>query len=622
MSYKAKPNTSLAQKRENRRAKYDGYKGGKRKTGEKPKDFKGTLGRFFSLLAPHKGLMLLVLITGSIGAALSVTGPMLLGDIVDAIQNEIQKKLMDKDISLGEIFRILSVLLAIYGTSSVMSLIQNLSMADITRKVVRRLRERVNTKLSKMPLKYFDDNSKGDIMSRIVNDIDNISNAFQHIVTQFVSTAVMTVGVFCIMLSISPRMTLITLSVLPPGLLIVYAISRRSKRFFREQWDRTGELNGHIEEMYTGHNLVKVFGREQYAVEEFDDINDQLALVSRKAQFISGLIGPIMSFISNIGFVMICVLGGYFILRKQPGITIGVVTTFFTYSKIFMQPLVDLGHITNRLQSSLASTERVFMLLNAEEESPDDTTHTIDAPTGKVEFENVFFSYKPEKPLIENMNLTVLPGQLVAIVGHTGAGKTTLVNLLMRFYDVNAGRIAVDGVDIRQMPRENLRRIFGMVLQDTWLFEGTVKENIAYGRDGAGDSDIEAAANAARVSHFIHTLPDGYDTVLEEDGVNISQGQRQLLTIARAILSDPAILILDEATSSVDTRTEILVQQAMKTLMSGRTSFVIAHRLSTIKEADMILVMDDGRIAECGRHDELLARGGVYSTLYNSQFGL
>ncbi len=622
MNYKEKPNTSLAQKREKRRVKYDGYKGGKRKPGEKPKDFKGTLGRFFSLLAPYKGLMLLVLITGSIGAALSVTGPMLLGDIVDAIQDEIKKKLMGKDISLGEIFRILSVLLAIYGTSSVMSLIQNLSMADITRKVVRRLREQVNAKLSKMPLKYFDDNSKGDIMSRMVNDIDNISNAFQHIVTQFVSTAVMTVGVFCIMLSISPRMTLITLSVLPPGLLIVYAISRRSKRFFREQWDRTGELNGHIEEMYTGHNLVKVFGREQYAVEEFDDINDQLALVSRKAQFISGLIGPVMSFISNIGFVMICVLGGYFILRKQPGITIGVVTTFFTYSKIFMQPLVDLGHITNRLQSSLASTERVFLLLNAEEESPDDTSHTIDAPTGKVEFENVFFSYKPEKPLIENMNLTVLPGQLVAIVGHTGAGKTTLVNLLMRFYDVNAGKIAVDGVDIRHIPRENLRRIFGMVLQDTWLFEGTVKENIAYGRDGAGDSEIEAAANAARVSHFIHTLPDGYDTVLEEDGVNISQGQRQLLTIARAILSDPAILILDEATSSVDTRTEILVQQAMKTLMNGRTSFVIAHRLSTIKEADTILVMDDGRIAEYGRHDELLARGGVYSTLYNSQFGL
>ncbi len=616
---KDRQNLALKEKRDKRREKYNDYKGGKRKPGEKPKDLKGTVRKYFALLLPHKKIMTVVLLTGIAGAVMSIAGPKLLGDVVDAVQKEVQQKLAGKQIDLGAIIKLMLSLLAVYGTSSLLTFTQHFTMAGITQKVVRTLRERINAKLTVMPLKYFDTHSKGDIMSRMVNDIDNISNSFQNSVIQIITSSVTAVGVFGFMLYVSWRLTMITLAVLPPSLLIVTFITRRSKKHFKSQWDRTGELNGHIEEMYTGHKLVKVFGREKDAMEEFEDINDQLAQASRKAQFISGLVGPILDFFGYIAFIFICVFGGISVINGR--MTLGGITAFYTYAILFMAPIVSLGNITNRLQSSLACAERVFTLLSEDEEIPEETTHKIEVAKGKVEIEHVDFSYSADNPLIEDMDVSVEPGELIAIVGPTGGGKTTLVNLLMRFYDVQSGSIKIDGIDIRQLPRENLRKVFGMVLQDTWLFKGTIRENIAYGREGASEKDILDAAKAARVTHFISTLSDGFDTVLEEDGANISQGQRQLLTIARAILADPAILILDEATSSVDTRTEVLIQQAMNTLMKGRTNFVIAHRLSTIREADMILVIDHGRIVERGRHEELLTRKGFYAELYNSQFG-
>ena len=600
--------------------KYSGYGSGERKPGEKPKDFKGTVSKFLPLLRPFLPGLILVVITGMIGAVLNVTGPMLLGDIVDAIKQQADIKLAGGKLDFAQIRKVLLTILAIYGTSSVLSYIQHYTMAGITQSVVRSLREKVNDKLTHLPLKYIDTHSKGDILSRMMNDIDNISNTLQNNLVQIITSAVSFIGMLGLMFYVSWQLTLITLSVLPPSLLIISRIAKRSKRYFRRQWDETGELNGHVEEMYTGHNLIKVFDHEKQAIEEFDDINVELTKVSYKAQFISGMISPILGFVSNIAYVLICVIGGIYVISGT--LTLGDITTFFTYSKLFMQPLVDIGNIANRLQSSLASAERVFALLDEEVEIEDSYLCRIEEPKGAVTFEDVCFSYTPDVPLIEHMDLSVEPGQLVAIVGPTGAGKTTFVNLLMRFYDVTSGRILLDGCDIRDIPRENLRSIFGMVLQDTWLFEGTIMDNISYGRENCSREEVMEAAKAARVSHFINTLPNGYETVLEENGENISQGQRQLLTIARAILADPAVLILDEATSSVDTRTEIHIQKAMKNLMNGRTSFVIAHRLSTIRDADVILVMNDGKIVEHGKHDELLAANGFYSELYRSQFGV
>ena len=600
--------------------KYSGYGSGERKPGEKPKDFKGTVSKFLPLLRPFLPGLILVVITGMIGAVLNVTGPMLLGDIVDAIKQQADIKLAGGKLDFAQIRKVLLTILAIYGTSSVLSYIQHYTMAGITQSVVCSLREKVNDKLTHLPLKYIDTHSKGDILSRMMNDIDNISNTLQNNLVQIITSAVSFIGMLGLMFYVSWQLTLITLSVLPPSLLIISRIAKRSKRYFRRQWDETGELNGHVEEMYTGHNLIKVFDHEKQAIEEFDDINVELTKVSYKAQFISGMISPILGFVSNIAYVLICVIGGIYVISGT--LTLGDITTFFTYSKLFMQPLVDIGNIANRLQSSLASAERVFALLDEEVEIEDSYLCRIEEPKGAVTFEDVCFSYTPDVPLIEHMDLSVEPGQLVAIVGPTGAGKTTFVNLLMRFYDVTSGRILLDGCDIRDIPRDNLRSIFGMVLQDTWLFEGTIMDNISYGRENCSREEVMEAAKAARVSHFINTLPNGYETVLEENGENISQGQRQLLTIARAILADPAVLILDEATSSVDTRTEIHIQKAMKNLMNGRTSFVIAHRLSTIRDADVILVMNDGKIVEHGKHDELLAANGFYSELYRSQFGV
>lgn len=591
---------------------------GNRPPGEKPTSSIQTAGKLLKLLANHKLPVIIALLGGIAATILNIIGPLLLGDSVDAIQQQIQVRLSGQQIDMSAIGRTLIILLAVYVGSAIFTFVQNYTMAGITQTVVRDMREKINQKISKLPLKYFDSNTKGEILSRIMNDIDNISNTLQNNFTQIVTSSATLVGVLAMMIYVSWEMTLITLSVIPACLIVALFIAKRSRKYFRAQWERTGELNGHIEEMYNGHNIVKVFGHEKEAIDEFNEINEELYTAGRKAQFISGTIMPLLNFINNIGYVMICVAGGVYVYNRL--ITLGDVTSFITYSKMFTQPISDLGNIANNIQSSLASAERVFLLLEQEDEPEETAEYDLTSPKGEISFENVEFSYLPDKPLIRDFNLHVKPGQLIAIVGPTGAGKTTIVNLLMRFYDVNSGSIKVDGIDIRKLSRSQLRKTFGMVLQDTWLFKGTVRDNIAYGNMDASEEDIKNAAVSAKASSFISTYADGYNMALEEDGTNISQGQRQLLTIARAVLANPAVLILDEATSSVDTRTELLIQDAMEELMKNKTSFVIAHRLSTIRKADMILVMNDGQIVETGRHQELLEKGGFYSELYKSQF--
>ncbi|HOV64125.1 MAG TPA: ABC transporter ATP-binding protein, partial [Spirochaetia bacterium] len=470
-----------------------------------------------------------------------------------------------------------------------------------------------------LPLKYYDDHSHGDILSRVTNDVDNIAHTLQQSLTQLVHALITVIGVLIMMFSISPLLAGISLLVIPFSILVTTLIARQSQKQFITQWDSTGNLNGHIEEMFTGHNIVKVFNRQDEAIQRFDEENERLYKASFKAQFISSIIHPSINFINNLNYVAVCVIGG---TRVANGIiTLGDVQAFIQYSRQFTHPIVQTASIMNILQSTMASAERVFELLNEQEEAPDtEKPVVVENVKGHVKFEHVYFRYRHDRPLIEDMNLDAQPGHTVAIVGPTGAGKTTLVNLLMRFYEIDSGRITIDGVDTRTMKRDDVRTIFGMVLQDTWLFNGTLKENIAYGKENATDEEIRAAAQAAYVDHFVRTLPEGYNTVLTNDATNISQGQKQLLTIARAFLADPRILILDEATSSVDTRTEVLIQKAMAKLMKDRTSFVIAHRLSTIRDADTILVMNNGRIIEQGDHRELIAAHGFYYDLYNSQF--
>lgn len=589
-----------------------------RPPGEKPVSSAQTAGKLLRLLSNHKLPVIIALLGGIAATVLNIIGPLLLGDSVDAIQQQILVRLSGQQINMTAIGKTLITLLSVYVGSAIFTFVQNYTMAGITQTVVRDMREKINQKISKLPLKYFDSNTKGEILSRIMNDIDNISNTLQNNFTQIITSSATLIGVLAMMIYVSWKMTLITLSVIPACLIVALLVAKRSRKYFRAQWDRTGELNGHIEEMYNGHNIVKVFGHEKEAIDEFNEINEELYSASRKAQFISGTIMPLLNFINNIGYVMICVAGGVYVFNRM--ITLGDVTSFITYSKMFTQPISDLGNIANNIQSSLASAERVFLLLEQEDEPAETAEHDLPAPKGEISFENVEFSYSPDKPLIRNFNLHVEPGQLIAIVGPTGAGKTTIVNLLMRFYDITSGSIKVDGIDIRKLSRSQLRKTFGMVLQDTWLFKGTVRDNIAYGNPEASDHDIRDAAVSAKAHSFVSTYADGYNMALEEDGTNISQGQRQLLTIARAILADPAVLILDEATSSVDTRTELLIQDAMEELMKNKTSFVIAHRLSTIRKADMILVMNDGQIVETGTHQELLNKGGFYSELYRSQF--
>jgi ATP-binding cassette subfamily B protein len=511
------------------------------------------------------------------------------------------------------------ILLGMYVISSLFSLVMGLVMSGVAQKTVRDLRREVDQKLAKLPLKYFDSHPHGDILSRVTNDLDTVANTLQQSLTQIITSVITIIGYIIMMLTISPILTLIMLITLPLYVVSTAVVAKRSQKYFASQQKELGDLSSHVEEMYTGHKIVKAFGREKDSIERFEEINKNLYGAGWKAQFISGMMFPLMNFVSNLGYVGICIVGGLWITKNLLGL--GDILAFIQYSRSFTMPIAQTAQIANIIQSTVACAERVFEILDESEEIPESSNpKVIDFPKGEVKFDHVDFRYKEEVPLIEDMNLDVKPGHTIAIVGPTGAGKTTLVNLLMRFYEINAGKISIDNVDIRDMKREELRKMFGMVLQDTWLFNGTIKDNIGYAKQGASMDEIVRAAKAAHADHFIRTLPDGYDTVLNEEATNISQGQKQLLTIARAILADPTILILDEATSSVDTRTEVLIQRAMSNLMEGRTSFVIAHRLSTIRDAELILVMNKGKIIEMGNHKELIAKGGFYADLYNSQF--
>ena len=515
--------------------------------------------------------------------------------------------------------QIVLILIGIYLISSLFSLVMGLVMSGVAQKTVRDLRREVDEKISRLPLKYFDMHSHGDILSRVTNDVDTIATTLQQSITQVITSVITIIGYIIMMLTISPVLTLIVIATLPLYVIATTLIAKKSQKYFAAQQKHLGALSGHVEEMYTGHNIVKAFGHEKDSIEEFEAINSDLKDAGWKAQFISGIMFPLMNFISNLGYVGISIVGGIWITKSILGL--GDILAFIQYSRSFTMPIVQTANIANVIQSTLACAERVFEILDEEEEIADSKNAiVIENPKGEVKFEHVAFRYKEDEPLIADMNIDVKQGHTIAIVGPTGAGKTTLINLLMRFYEINSGKISVDGINIKDIKRSELRKMFGMVLQDTWLYNGTIKDNIAYGKEGAAMDEIVRAAKAAHADHFIRTLPEGYDTVLNEEATNISQGQKQLLTIARAILADPAILILDEATSSVDTRTEVLIQKAMEHLMKGRTSFVIAHRLSTIRDAELILVMNKGSIIEMGNHKELLNKGGFYADLYNSQF--
>ncbi|MDP2300325.1 MAG: ABC transporter ATP-binding protein [Actinomycetota bacterium] len=619
--------------------------------GAKSKDFSGALKRLGGYLRPHALLIGIVIALTVSSVALNVIGPRILGQATNLLFEGViseqfpegvtqeqaigglraagEKQLADMleamtltpgaGVDFDAIARLLGMLAAIYLLSALFNWMQGYIMAGITQRTIYGLRRQVDEKITRLPLAYFDDNARGDTLSRVTNDIDNIAQTLQQSATQVITSVLTIVGVLGMMFWISPLLAAISLLVIPAAVVVTMFIAKRSQKQFAAQWERTGRLNGHVEEMFTGHAVVKVFGRQAEAVEIFDAENEDLYDASFRAQFISGTIQPSLGFLNNLNYVGIAVIGG---LKVAGGtLSLGDVQAFIQYSRQFTQPIVQTASIANVLQSAAASAERVFELLDAEEEVPESTTPVhLAGARGHVEFRDVTFSYSADKPLIEGLDLEALPGRTVAIVGPTGAGKTTLVNLLMRFYELDGGAILIDGVDTRDMTRDDLRRTFGMVLQDTWLFKGTIRDNLAYGRENATDEQVMNAARAAHVDHFVRTLADGYDTELNDESSNISAGQRQLLTIARAFLADPPILILDEATSSVDTRTETLIQQAMSRLMEGRTSFVIAHRLSTVRGADLILVMNEGAIIEKGTHAELMAGGGFYCDLYNSQF--
>jgi len=589
---------------------------------QKARNFKGTLRRLLRYLAPHRRALVVVLVAGIISTVFSVVGPKLMGMVTTKIFEGYlarQSGQPGAGIDFPYVANILWTLLALFAVSSVFQYVQQYLMSGVAQQTVYALRRDVEAKFSRMPLRFFDSKSHGEILSRAVNDLDNISSTLQQNLTQLVTSLLTVVGIVVMMLTISWVLTIVVVLTLPLSVTIVAAITRRSQSFFIRQQQALGELNGHVAEMYAGHAIVTAYGHEAQSLARFRELNEKYYDGAWKAQFATGVMFPIMMFVGNLGYVAVAVIGGFLVTRGA--IALGDVQAFFQYSRNFSMPITQLSSMAGTIQLTVASAERVFELLDEAEEPADRPAAAVPAdPRGAVEFDQVAFSYTADQPLIEDMTLTVAPGQMVAIVGPTGAGKTTLVNLLMRFYDVNAGAIRVDGVDIRAVSRGGLRRLFGMVLQDTWLFSGTIRENIAYGREGATEDAIVQAARAAQADHFIRTLPDNYATLINEEATNLSQGQKQLLTIARAFLADPTILILDEATSSVDTRTEVLIQQAMGQLMHGRTTFVIAHRLSTIRNADVILMMERGRIVEKGTHQELLAAKGRYAALYESQF--
>ena len=592
------------------------------RAGEKPRDFRGTLRRLLRYLRPRLWQLGVVFLLAALSTIFGIVSPRIMGKATTALFEGLMARaagIPGAGVDFGRIARILVLLGLLYLISAAFGVVQQYVMAGIAQRTVYDLRNQVNEKLARLPLSFYDGQTHGEILSRVTNDVDTIAATLQQSLTQLITAIVTLVGVVVMMLSISPVLTLVTLVSLPLSAIVTVGVARRSQTYFKAQQNALGELNGHVEETFTGHQVVKAFGREAEVVAEFDRINHRLYEAGWKAQFVSGVIMPLMGLVNNIGYVIVAVVGGVFVTRRA--VEIGDIQAFIQYARQFSQPITQTANIANIIQSTIAAAERVFELLDEQEVVPDPADLVrLDQPRGEVRFEDVRFRYKPEEPLIEGLNLTARPGQVIAIVGPTGAGKTTLVNLLMRFYELHGGRITVDGVDTRRMRRGDLRGLFGMVLQDTWLFYGTIRENIAYGREGATEEEIVQAARMAHADGFIRALPDGYDTVLNEEASNLSQGQRQLLTIARAFLADPAMLILDEATSSVDTRTELQIQQAMQSLMKGRTSFVIAHRLSTIRDADLILVMDHGRIVEQGTHRELLAAGGHYADLYYSQF--
>jgi ATP-binding cassette subfamily B protein len=587
---------------------------------ERARDFKGTLLRLLSYFAPQRFALLLVLVSAILSTTFNVIGPKILGLATTRLFRGIVFKSEDAGfVDFAYIGHILLILLWLYVFSSTLLYVQQYLMAGVAQTTVYSIRRQVEEKFERLPLSFFDSRTHGELMSRAVNDMDNISTTLQQNLTQFITSTVTLTGVITLMLTISPLLTALVVLSLPASVVVTTFIASRSQGFFVAQQNALGSLNGHVEEMYTGHAVVKAFSREAESAAAFDELNTRYYNAGWRAQFVSGVIFPMMNFIGNLVYAGVAVLGGILVTRRV--IAIGDVQAFIQYTRQFSQPITQLSSISNNIQLTVASAERVFELLDEAEELPDPVDSVrLASPEGGVQFQHVDFAYEPDTPLIKDMNIEVQAGQMIAIVGPTGAGKTTFVNLLMRFYDVQAGCILVDGIDIRRMARGDLRRLFGMVLQDTWLFSGTIHENIAYGREDATPDQVVAAARAAQADHFIRMLPEGYRTVLAGEAMTISQGQKQLLTIARAFLADPTILILDEATSSVDTRTEILIQRAMTALMQGRTSFVIAHRLSTVRDADLILVMDHGRIVEQGTHAELLARGGFYADMYNSQF--
>jgi ATP-binding cassette subfamily B multidrug efflux pump len=593
---------------------------GARMGGEKAKDFKGTIKKLVKYMGSYWPAFVAVLFFAIGSTVFGIIGPKISGKATTELFNGLVAKVSGTgSINFEKIGQILLLLLGLYVLSAVLSFIQGLIMTGISQRLAYRFREEICSKINRMPMKYFESRTVGEVLSRITNDVDTLGQSLNQSVTQLITSLTTMVGVLIMMLSISPLMTLIALVILPISMGLIGLVTKKSQKFFRAQQEYLGHINGQVEEVYGGHLVIKAFNREKDTIEEFEKTNNILYDSAWKSQFLSGMMQPIMMFVGNLGYACVALTGGLLAIKNV--ITIGDIQAFIQYVRNFTQPITQLAQVSNMLQSTAAAAERVFEFLEEEEEvqNVENPVH-LEFPQGRVDFQNVVFGYNPDKIIIHNFNCSVKPGQTVAIVGPTGAGKTTMVKLLMRFYDVNSGAILVDGSDVRDFNRSELREIFGMVLQDTWLFKGTIMENIRYGRLDATDEEVIQAAKAAHAHHFIQTLPGGYQMELNEDASNVSQGQKQLLTIARAILADNKIMILDEATSSVDTRTEQQIQKAMNHLMEGRTSFVIAHRLSTIRDADLILVMKDGDIIEQGKHEELLAKNGFYAELYNSQF--
>ncbi len=589
-------------------------------SGEKAKDFKGTIRKLMGYLSRYKIALVFVVIFAIGSTIFNIVGPKVLGKATTEIYNGLISKVSGgSGIDFTKIGHIMIILLALYIASALFSFIQGYIMTGISQKLTYRLRKEISEKIDRLPMNYFDKMTHGEILSRITNDVDTLSQSLNQSATQLITSVTTIIGVLVMMLSISPLMTIIALLILPVSMLFISLIVKRSQKYFKNQQEYLGHVNGQVEEIYGGLNIVKAFNKEEDVIETFDRDNDMLYQSAWKSQFLSGIMMPIMSFVGNLGYVAVVIFGGYLTIKGS--IEVGDIQSFIQYVRQFTQPIQQVAQVTNMLQSTAAAAERVFEFLEEEEEiQTQENVVPVESLESRVEFDHVKFGYNPDHVIIHDFSAKVEPGQKIAIVGPTGAGKTTMVKLLMRFYELNGGSIKVDGHDIRDFKRGDIRQIFGMVLQDTWLFKGSIEDNIRYGKLDATHEDVVAAAKAARVHRFVQTLPGGYDMELNEEASNVSQGQKQLLTIARAILADPKILILDEATSSVDTRTEVQIQKAMDTLMEGRTSFIIAHRLSTIRNADMILVMKDGDIVEHGNHDELLAKGGFYADLYNSQF--